>query len=214
MKDTLPSEVGTMNEIAAAQRRATGYWFVDGLAEIAGGTATLLVGALLYLAVRTGVEGLATVAMGVLIVAFPVSAWVVRVLKERITYPRTGFVAYAPPSRVRLFAAAAIGFLVAGLMVPLQVFARGGEVSAVVLGFGAAVGAVTALRAWRTGAPRFYVVAAALVVASAILATNGTGIQDGIGLMLVFNGATLVVSGVWVLVRYLRANRTVEGGAA
>jgi hypothetical protein len=214
MKDTLSNEVGTMNEIAAAQRRATGYWFVDGLAEIAGGTATLLVGALLYLAVRTGVEGLATVAMGVLIVAFPVSAWVVRVLKERITYPRTGFVAYAPPSRARLFAAAAIAFLVAGLMVPLQVFARGGEVSAVVLEFGAAVGAVTAFRAWRTGAPRFYVVAAALVVASAILATNGAGIQDGIGLMLMFYGATLVVSGVWVLVHYLRANGSAEGGAA
>jgi hypothetical protein len=203
-----------MNDITAAQRRAQGYWFVDGIAEIAAGAAMALCGGLLYAAVATGVESLGTLALGVLIVAFPVTAWVVKAVKERITYPRTGYVAYAPPSRTRMFAAGAVGFVVAGLLVPIQVAARGGQVSAVVLGFGLAVGAFTAVRAWRTAAPRFYLVAAALVVASGVLATNGSGIEDGVGLMLVFYGASLLATGTWALVRYLNANRAPEGGAA
>lgn len=201
-----------MNDITAAQRRAKGYWFVDGVAEIAGGTATLLCGALLWAAVATGAEWLGMAALAVLIGGFPVSAWIVRTVKERLTYPRTGYVAFAPPSRTRMFAAGAVGFVVAGLLVPIQVAARGGQVSAVVLGFGVAVAVFTALRAWRTGSPRFYVVAAALFVASSILATNGIGIQEGIGLMLAFYGATLIVSGTLTLVQYLRVNRLPEGG--
>jgi hypothetical protein len=203
-----------MDEIVAVQRRAKGYWFVDGLAEMAGGISMLLCGALLYASVATGLDWLGTAALGVLVVAFPVSAWAVRALKERITYPRTGFVAYPPPSRVRVFAAAAFGFVVAGLLIPVQAIAHGGRVSVIVLSFGLAVGAFTAVRAWRTGAPRFYVVAAALVVASAILATNGAGTEDAIGLIFVFYGATLVVSGAITLAQYLRGNKASEGGAA
>lgn len=201
-----------MNDITAAQRRAKGYWFVDGVAEMAGGAGILLAGVLLYAAIATGAEWLGTAALVVLVAAFPAGAWIVKAVKERITYPRTGYVAYAPPSKARMFAAGAIGFVVAGLLVPVQVAARGGEISAVILGFGLAVGAFTALRAWRTGAPRFYVVAAALVVASGILASNGTGMQEGIGLMFAFYGATLLATGTLTLVHYLRANRPAEGG--
>jgi len=203
-----------MNEIAATQRRALGYWFVDGVAEIAGGTAILICGALLYAAVATGIEQLGTLSLLVLIGAFPVTAWIVRKVKERITYPRTGYVAYPPPSRARRIVAAAVGFLAAGLIAPINAYVGGGKVSTVVLAFGLLVGAFTALRAWRTGAPRFYVVAAALVVVSGILATNGVGIEDGIGLMLLIYGATLVTTGVWALARYLRANDKPEGAAA
>lgn len=199
-----------MNDITAAQRRAKGYWFVDGVAEMAGGVAILLCGGLLWAAVVTGIEWLGMAAIAVLIAGFPVSAWIVRTVKERITYPRTGYVGYPSPSRTRMFAAGAIGFVVAGLLVPIQVAAHGGEVSAVVLATGAAIAASTALRAWHTGAPRFYVVAAALFVAAGILASNGTGIQEGIGLMLGFYGATLMASGTLTLMHYLRMNRLPE----
>jgi hypothetical protein len=199
-----------MNDITAAQRRAKGYWFVDGVAEMAGGVAILLCGGLLWAAVVTGIEWLGMAAIAVLIAGFPVSAWIVRTVKERITYPRTGYVGYPSPSRTRMFAAGAIGFVVAGLLVPIQVAARGGEVSVVVLATGAAIAASTALRAWRPGAPRFYVVAAALFVAAGILASNGTGVQEGIGLMLGFYGATLMASGTLTLMHYLRTNRLPE----
>ena len=205
--------VSGMNDITAAQRRAKGYWFVDGVAEMAGGTAILLCGALLWAAVVTGTEWLGMAAIAVLIAGFPVSAWIVRTVKGRITYPRTGYVGYPSPSRARMFAAGAIGFVVAGLLVPIQVAARGGEVSAVVLVTGAAIAASTALRAWRTGAPRFYVVAAALFVAAGILASNGIGIQEGIGLTLGFYGATLMASGTLTLMHYLRTNRLPEAAS-
>lgn len=204
-----------MDEITSAQRRAQGYWFVDGLAEIAGGTAMALTGALLYAAVRTGAEWLGTVALAVLIVGFPVTAWVVRVLKERITYPRTGFVAYPPPSRARMFVAAAVGFVVAGLLVPIRTVAGGGQVSVVVLSFGLLVGAVLAVRAWRTGVPRFYVMAAAMVAFAAVMSTSDTvGVQDAIGILIAFEGGVFVANGVWTLLNYLKANRAPEDGVA
>jgi len=204
-----------MNDISAAQRRARGYWFVDGVAEIAGGTSLLLCGALLYAAVATGAEWVGTAALVVLIAGFPASAWVVRAVKERITYPRTGFVAYQPPSRVRMFAAAAIGFVVASLMVPVSAVARGGHVSVVVLAFGVLVGVVLAVRAWRTGVPRFYLMGASTVVFSALLSTSETlGVQDSIGILMAFEGGVLVANGAWTLLGYLKAHRAPEGGTA
>lgn len=204
-----------MDEITTAQRRAQGYWFVDGLAEIAGGTAMVVTGALLYAAVRTGAAWMGTAALAMLIVGFPVTAWVVRVLKERITYPRTGFVAYPPPSRVRMFVAAAVGFVVAGLLVPIRMAAGGGEVSVVVLSFGLLVGAILAARAWRTGVPRFYVMAAAMVAFAAVMSTSDTvGVQDAIGILIGFEGGVFVANGVWTLLNYLKANRAPEDGVA
>jgi len=204
-----------MNDITAAQRRARGYWFVDGVAEIAGGVSLVLCGALLYAAVATGAEWMGTAALVVLIAGFPVSAWVVRAVKERITYPRTGYVEYQKPSRMRMFAAAAVGFVVASLMVPVTTVARGGQVSVVVLALGLAVGAALAVRAWRTGVPRFYVMAASTVVFSAIMSTSeAVGVQDAIGLVLAFEGLVLAANGTWTLLHYLKANRPPQGDPA
>jgi len=204
-----------MNEIATAQRRAQGYWFVDGFAEMAGGVVLALCGALLYAAVRTGIDWLSTAALGVLILGFPVTAWVVRALKERITYPRTGFVAYAPPSRTRMFIAAAVGFVTAGLLAPIMAVSKGGTVSIVVLGFGVLVGAVLAVRAWRTGMPRFYVMAAAVVAFSGVMSTSeSVGVQDAIGILMLFEGLVLLANGAWTLLNYLKHTDAVEGGAA
>jgi hypothetical protein len=204
-----------MQGIADVQRRAQGYWFVDGLPEITGGVMMVACGALLYAAVATGAEWLGTLALGVLILAFPAAAWIVRALKERITYPRTGYVEYLPPSRARRFVAAAIGLVAAGVMVPLAAVAGGREASATVLSCGAAMGAIIALRAWRTGMPRFYISAAALIVFSAIISTSETlGVQDSIGLVIGFTGLVSIANGTWTLLRYLRVHRNEPGGAS
>ncbi|HSK47059.1 MAG TPA: hypothetical protein VLA05_03530, partial [Coriobacteriia bacterium] len=120
-----------------------------------------------------------------------------------------------PPSRLPMLASAAIGFVVASLLVPVMAFSRGREVSVVILAFGLAVGAILALRAWRTGVPRFYLIAASTVAFSAIMSTSETvGVQDGIGILFVFEGLLLIANGVWTLLTYLKANRAPRQGSA
>lgn len=204
-----------MQGITDIQRRAQGYWFVDGLPEIAGGAAMLACGALLYAAVATGAEWMGTLALGFVIVAFPITAWIVQTLKERITYPRTGYVSYPSPSRNRRLLAAAIALVFAGVFVPVSAAAQGREVSAVVLATGGAMAAITALRAWRTGMARFYINAAALLVFSAIISTSETlGVQDSIGIVIGFMGVVSIANGTWTLLRYLRTYRAEPGGAS
>lgn len=203
-----------MQKITEVQRRATGYWFVDGLPELAGGVAMVICGGLLYAAVATGLEWLGTASLGFLLLAFPLSAAAVKALKERITYPRTGYVEYLPPSRTRRLTTAVVGLLAAGLLVPVIAVANGREVSATALSCGIAMAAIMALRAWRTGAARFYVNAAVLVVFSAIISTSESlGVMDSIGILVGFTGLVSIANGAWTLVRYLRANRLVAGGA-
>ena len=86
-----------MHEIAKTQQRTRSYWFSDGIAEMVGGLAMALVGLPMIAAARTGMETLSTVALLGMILLFPLSARVVRYLKDRITHQRTGYVKYPRP---------------------------------------------------------------------------------------------------------------------
>jgi hypothetical protein len=94
-----------MNDpIKEAERQAQRYWYVDGLSEIAAG------GIILLMALYYAIVGWAAPAadsgwlkMVGLLLVLTVSAMLARVLvqalKERITYPRTGYVALRGGSR-------------------------------------------------------------------------------------------------------------------
>jgi len=101
-------------------RRTERYWFEDGIWEIGFGLIFALL-ALFYwitsLSDWTGPRSfiLLILQMGVFIGALFIMGRVVKTLKERITYPRTGYVAYRRPEpRTRLRKA-----LVAGLVAAL-----------------------------------------------------------------------------------------------
>ncbi|MBI4492733.1 MAG: hypothetical protein HY690_08090, partial [Chloroflexi bacterium] len=112
-------------EIEWVEQRTRRYWYEDGLGELAIGCVVLLVG-LLFL-----VEGLAPTgllpdhfsSLGLIVLVFG-GSWlanrVVATLKARLTYPRTGYVAYRrPTARRRILtgvAAGALGALVAGVL--------------------------------------------------------------------------------------------------
>ena len=101
--------------IQTAEQRASRYWFADGLSTLVTGAAMLLIGLFLgshnhqpkpvYVVLELGVIGLYLVLM---IGQRPIVDW----LKERITYPRTGYVRppdcaegyAAPPELPSLFA--------------------------------------------------------------------------------------------------------------
>jgi len=199
-----------MNEIARTQQRTRGYWYCDGIAELVGGIAMALVGFPMIASARTGIDMLSTVALMLMILLFPASAHVVRLLKDRITHARTGYVKYprhtmSKGRKLLLFAL----FLCTALAMLLALW--GGEYTldgivgkAFLMGAGVGMTVAFAVRAAKLRIPRLYanaVVVAAITVASALV---GFGFIEGMGLLLAVLGATSVITGGVTLASYIR----------
>lgn len=109
-------------QVREARRRAHRHWYADGLAEIVIGAVFGAVG--LYFAAQVAVEaalpepsGPLKVVLNLLLPAIVVVAALaarraIRAAKERLVYPRVGFVRY-PRRRGRPFLAGAVGGLLA-----------------------------------------------------------------------------------------------------
>jgi hypothetical protein len=95
--------------LAQVQRRARAYWFADGLNEILAGLFALLLGGLLLLESRVGRETpqaqmLSSIVTMVLAMGALGLPFLLRWMKERLTYPRSGYVAHPdlrPAERLR-----------------------------------------------------------------------------------------------------------------
>jgi hypothetical protein len=102
-------------------KRTQRYWYVDGIWEIGFGLVNTLLGSFYLLTARLDWKGplsslLVVLQMGVLIGLFMTIHKVVTFLKERITYPRTGYVAYRKPAlSTRLKKALLTALLAAGI---------------------------------------------------------------------------------------------------
>lgn len=84
-------------------KRTQRYWYEDGIWEIGFGLVNLLLGGFYLIVSNADWEGPAALAllvlqMGVIVGSFLMINRFVKFMKERITYPRTGFVAYRKPS--------------------------------------------------------------------------------------------------------------------
>ena len=208
-----------MDEITKTQRRTRGYWFSDGITEIVGGIALALVGLPMFLAVRTGIEMLSTMALMAMILLFPASARVVRFLKDRITHPRTGYVSYPAPSMSRRMKSFVAALAVAVAMVILALvwgeFSLDGVVGRSLLwGTGAGVGIAFAIRAIQMRMPRFFLSATSVLGGTAWLAVKGFGFIEGLGILWLILGAASILTGLLALISYLRKYPSVSAGVS
>ena len=102
------------SEIDGVARRTRRYWYEDGFAELASGGLMLLAGIGLAAAYRifaglgrwvAGSHGRAGMVVLVVVIAAQALALIIgramrgeiQAAKERVTYPRTGYVAYRQP---------------------------------------------------------------------------------------------------------------------
>jgi hypothetical protein len=202
-------------------QRTRRYWYIDGLSEIGAGSVICLV-ALFYALLGllppsspyAAVLGIGQIV--VVLVGYWAAGKIVRMAKIRLTYPRTGYVSYPPRrGRRRLLLAlttfgVALGFafiftwLIGRLPENLLPAITGGIISLTLVYLG-----------YRTGVPRFYLVAAFTFVLGA--ATSSLGLPDPWSNVLFFGGFGLAwtISGVVTLIGYLHATRPLsEGGEA
>jgi hypothetical protein len=201
-------EVAMNPTIEVAPRRATRYWYEDGLVEIGSGLLFLLLAGLF------SVEGLAPAgslppwfsALGLPVIVLGgmiVLGLALRALKERLTYPRTGYVAYPPTRPLRKVLAGVIGGVVSMLVV-LVLLSHPEWLTAMPAVQGAVVAAVWFLLSYRMGVPRMAIQGLLALVAGVLVSL--AGLQTSLGTAAVFGAIGLgsLISGAFVLARYLR----------
>ncbi len=204
----------TENEIRDLERRTRRYFYEDGFVEIAVGILFLILGGYFFAGVwlpetsriRSWLDS--SLVLVILAGVFLVRR-LVRFLKARITYPRTGYVAYKkPPDTPRRRAVAAVsgGVIAAAFSGLLAVSPSARAWLPALNGLFLALAAF--LLARRTEVARFYILAAASAIIG--LAVTLGGYQDiaGISLDCAVFGSAVVLSGLIALRLYLRRSRT------
>lgn len=191
-------------------QRTQRYWYVDGLSEIGAGAVIFFFGlfsALVGLLPDGSYKGaLLGVGQPALVIGLAVLArWIVARLKERITYPRTGFIAYRrvePRKRIG-------GILLAVVIsagIGLVVFVSRNWLNlrwlpAITGGFAALLTLMIALRIHLL---RFYILAGYTLAVGAL--TGLLRLAEPYDTALFFGGVGLgwLISGAVTLIGYLR----------
>ena len=201
------------DDFAEVEQRIKRYWFSDGIGELAGGGMFLLLAAYFGIPQFLGENNLLSVILQsslvlVMVAGIFVVRWLVTVLKTRLTYPRTGYIEYRVDKkhaiRIRTLAMAfamVIAFLMVLLARSIQI------VDSTVLVTGVVVGVVfVILRGKSYGVQRFYLLGAISVVIG--IALSFSGLPNGYSLAAFYGlmGLGVMISGGWVLFRYLKNN--------
>jgi hypothetical protein len=191
-------------------RRARRYWYEDGLAEISIGGLFLLIGLLLW---AQGAVPEASAAYAILAIAFPVvviggmllGRRLIPAAKARLTYPRTGYVTYPPPSRRRRLVTVGIAITVASVVGAAALSLPQPPVRLLVLLQGLVLGVL--LTVLGQGLPRFFFLGGWSAVLGVGLSRLAVPEETANGLLYGLTGVALLLSGGLVLARYLRQNR-------
>jgi hypothetical protein len=196
--------------LAAAERHARQHPYQDGLAELGTGILFVLIG-LLFTAEAAAPKGSfldhsSAILLPVLVIGgYYIVARAIRALKARLSYPRTGYVAYPARDKQR---SRWIGAVVAGILgaIIAALFVRAPASLDWIPAFdGIAVGAFLLFLGLRVAVPRFHALAVGSVLIGLAAALARAGESAGTAWYFGGMGLLLVAVGAWVLGGYLRA---------
>jgi hypothetical protein len=206
-----------INSQKEIERRTKQYFYNDGLTEIAVGIVLLMLGVYFFGSVALPANSLVRTWLDaafilVIFAGIFIVRRLVRFLKFRITYPRTGYVSYKKKSGGRRRGAVAGvsgGIVAAALSVLLAVSPSMKAWMPALNGFGLSLAVF--LLARRTEIARYYVLAAASAVIGLAVALKGIGDLEGVSLYYAVFGAAVITSGLVALILYLRSTKTENG---
>lgn len=201
------------SEIDTMIQRTQRYWYVDGLSEIFVGLVIILLGLYYLVLQRFAPGGLGALLLGIGQPIIILLAWwpggkIVRMLKERITYPRTGYVTYPPKQyRKRRWATGAILALVfAAVVVSLETVFKIGQNNLPVI-VGVMIGLSIAILGYRFRLNRFYLLAGYTFLLGILTSLLPLKDLDQNAFMLAFFGLGWIVSGAYTLIHYLKTTQ-------
>jgi hypothetical protein len=199
------------------ERRTKQYFYNDGLTEIAVGIVLLVLGVYFFGSVALPAGSVLKTWLDAAFVLIIFSGIfivrrLVRFLKFRITYPRTGYVSYrkkeATPRR-RAIAAVTGGIIGAALSVLLAVSPTAKAWLPALNGF--LLSFAVFLFARRTEIARYYILAAVSAVIGLLVALAGVRNVKGISLYYAAFGTAVITSGLVALIVYLRSTKPGHG---
>lgn len=203
-----------VTELERIEKRTIQYWFEDGIFEISLGVFLLLL-ALVFLGFTLAPRGSTlNFVLGVgFLPAFLLGAWIMkkltRYLKEKLTYPRTGYVSYrkqpAGKRRARAVIVGGMAAMLASLSALVFSHRYGGfAIFPVVSGlaFGLALGFI----ALRSGLARVAGVAVLSALAGVLLGLAGWPEMKALTVFYAVLAVALIVSGLAGCRLYLRRN--------
>jgi hypothetical protein len=202
------------NDIDKVIQRTHRYWYEDGLNEIAAGGMFVLCG--LFLLMMYSVPPGSLLAP-VLVVAFIILvafgglfiSRAVKAIKNRVTYPRTGYVSYRRPesNRRRRIIAASLGIGIGVLGIVLSIADAPTWLMSMPMVQGLIIGAALLYIGRRLGLTRFYALAFISALIGVVVALNG--FDDALGSAAYFGemGLVLTASGLFTLRAYLSQPR-------
>ena len=194
--------------VEQAEQRALQYWLIDGIAELVMGGFFVLLG--LYFGAQavlpedsTMGSMLSPAMLLVFVVGGLTARTLIRRLKERLTYPRTGYVAYRQPSKKRRWLTLGVAFGMAMLVSSL--FASSpASLAWIPAVSGLLIGAYWVYQGHRMGVLRFYALAAISAIVGTAITLAGVGETLGTPVFYIVLGLALIVTGGLTLLSYLR----------
>ena len=201
-----------MNDsINHAAHRARRYWYVDGLNEAAFGGLCLLLGVYFQIQDSLQISSLprqvleAGFVLFIILIVLSLNK-AVSFLKERITYPRSGYVSYRRPSTIRRFATGLLAAAIASVLSAVLMIAPAGLDWMAGL-TGLALAAVWLFLAWRFQLSRFLALSLISLGGGIYLAVVPLDSLAGIAAMYLLEGAALLASGGITFWAYLRGTQ-------
>jgi hypothetical protein len=203
------------NKLSEIEQRLKRYWYSDGIAELSSGGMFVLLGVYFgiqgYLGENSSVSVLLQVGLVSLMIAGVISvSWLVNTLKNRLTYPRTGYVEYhlnekdARQRRYAVMAVALIMLIVWTVLFKYR-YIRGFDSMVLVTGILAGVVFFT-LRGKSSRVKRFDVLGAFSMLLGIGLSLSGLSEVFRLALFFGSLGIALLLSGSLVLGYYLDQN--------
>jgi hypothetical protein len=210
------------DDLKKHQLRTVQYDHVDGTPELAYGGLFLLIAICFYIFAKLPDLSNSIFSALIIMLVFISGGFLIgrlgQILKERVTYPRTGYVAYKRQGRpikrstrlmIWIGAPLLTVILLALLFLNRQRVPAQSQDSAlyVMPGLtGLLFSGIWAIAGWKIAVPRYYVIAAASLLIGAGLLVSEVGVNLGMALLFGAMSLVLFASGGVTLWRYLRQN--------
>jgi hypothetical protein len=213
MKNNNPEQL-----VARSKRRAVQYQHVDGTYELTFGVALLLMTVCSFLISKIAVSNdlLSFAPLVVFVGGGYLMDALVKRFRMRVTYPRTGFIAYQKPRTMRRSMRLVIWIgvpvltgivlaLVASNLASFQTVNQD-NLPVMTLFSGLLFSGIWMIIGWKTATPRFFLIAVVAFAVSAWLLLNGADVKTSLMWLFGAMGLALCITGGLALRQYLREN--------
>jgi hypothetical protein len=200
-----------MNDVVQRTRQ---YWFADGLVELSVGSTFLILGLYFYLQsiLPSSSPLMFIIQASFVLLLFGIiflSRYLVKVLKDHMTFPRTGYVSYKRANIKQRILSISVSLIIASLIL-LMFITTPLSIQWLPAVTGSIVAVMWLISAIRIRLHRFYLQATVSAIMGVALSLLSWEIFFSLAIYYSAMGLILVISGGLTLCRYLRVSPPIE----